>query len=77
MKKRKMYTIYYIMLGIFILGSYGGKVALWEQDRSGIPLEVYPVSIHMLPEKDRAALEQGICADSPEALTRMLEDYLS
>lgn len=77
MKKRKMYSIYCIILGIFILGSYGGRVALWEQDRSGTPLQIYPVSVTMLPEADRAALEQGIYADSQETLTQLLEDYLS
>lgn len=77
MKKRKMYSIYCIILGIFILGSYQGRIALWEQDRTGDPLRIYPVSVSLLPEADQEALNRGICADSPEALARMLEDYLS
>lgn len=77
MKKRKMYSIYCIMLGIFILGSYQGHIALWEHQRAGDPVQVYPVSVDMLPPADREALEQGICAEDREALVRMLEDYLS
>lgn len=77
MKKRKMYSIYCIILSIFILGSYQGHIALWEQERTGEPIQIYPVSVSMLPEADREALERGICADSQEALAAMLEDYLS
>lgn len=59
-----------------VLGSYRGFVALFEDDKTE-PRQIYPYRIESLPEKDQAALEEGIPVRSEKALEHLLEDYLS
>lgn len=66
----------WILLAGMTLGIYRGHVALW-QSGSAEPETVYPCPAALLPPEDQAALAKGIPADSPEALARLLEDFLS
>ena len=77
MKNRKIMYVSCVIAAVFILGSYRGKVALWEGDPAGAPIEVFPISLELLPQEDQAALQRGISAENRESLTRLLEDYLS
>ena len=58
------------------LGVHGGQLALLEEGSTD-PLQVYPMSVSMLPEADRQSLIQGIPIDSQQKLAQLLEDYLS
>ena len=60
----------------FLLGSYKGYVALWDEDDPD-PIQIFPVPLRTLPEKDRAQLEKGIYARSETELNQFLEDFLS
>ena len=60
----------------FLLGSYKGYVALWE-DEDPEPKHIFPCPVSALPEADREALEAGIHARSRIELEQILEDYLS
>ena len=64
-----------LILG-FLLGNYQGYVALWE-DTAREPAVIFPYRAASLPASDQAALSQGIYAQSPEDLHRLLEDLLS
>ena len=64
-----------LMLG-FLLGSYKGYLALWE-DEDPEPRQIYPLPLASLPQADQDALEQGIHVRNQKALNRLLEDYLS
>lgn len=66
----------WILLAGMTLGIFRGHVALW-RNSSPDPEAVYPYSAALLPPEDQAALARGIPADSPEALARLLEDFLS
>ena len=60
----------------FLLGSFRGFVALW-QDDSPEPIQIFPCPVSNLPEADQNALLAGIPARSRMELDRLLEDYLS
>lgn len=64
-----------IMAG-FLLGSYKGYVALWEDDDPD-PKQIFPCPVASLPEADQVSLEQGIRARSETELNILLEDFLS
>lgn len=68
--------VYFSLILLFILGCKDGHIALWTDD-SPEPLQVFPYSAASLPDADRKALEQGIRTEDPQALLRLLEDYLS
>ncbi len=65
-----------ILLSGVTLGTFRGYVALWH---GGCPQPetVYPYPAALLPPEDQRALAEGIPVESPEALARLLEDYLS
>ena len=60
----------------FLLGSFRGYVALWDEDRPD-PIQIFPCPVENLPEEDRQALEKGVPARSRLELDRLMEDYLS
>lgn len=64
-----------IALG-FLLGSFKGYLALWEEDKAE-PVQIFPCPVDSLPEADQTALEEGIHARSRIELDQFLEDYLS
>jgi len=63
------------MLG-FLLGSFRGYVALWDEDDPD-PKHIFPCPVASLPEADQKALEEGVYARSEMELNILLEDYLS
>ena len=73
---RKLHNIYCILCLGYLLGVYRGQIALWKEPDPQ-PIRIFPYSVSMLPEEDRATLEKGIRADSIMQLTRQLEDYLT
>ena len=73
---KKIAVLYCMTILGFLLGIQGGRIALWEDGKKE-PIKVFPYSASMLPEKDRALLEEGIHFDSKEELVRRIEDYLS
>jgi len=66
----------WILLAELTLGIFQGYVALWKSGGSQ-PETVYPYSAALLPPADQADLAEGIDVESPEALARLLEDFLS
>ena len=77
MKKRKISYIYCIIAAVFILGTYRGRVALWDGNDPSKPIAVFETPVTLLPPADQLALENGIYAENQESLTKLLEDYLS
>ena len=55
---------------------YQGKIAVFKNTDT-IPLDVYDTYIEYLPEHDRQILMEGIRADSPGELQKIIEDYTS
>ena len=68
--------IFLLLTIIGYLGVHNGYLALYDDTR-GQPLMVLPYQVDIYPAEDRRALTQGIPFDSQEALTRILEDFLS
>lgn len=73
---KKLHYLYCILVLGFILGIQDGYVALWK-DGNKEPMKVFPYRAAMLPQKDQAALKQGIPIDEDTDLARLLEDFLS
>lgn len=59
-----------------LLGCWKGRVALFQAGDPD-PVQVYPVSITLLPPADQKALEDKIAIGSAAELTTLLEDLLS
>lgn len=55
---------------------YQGKIAVFKNENT-IPLDVYDSYVAYLPEHDRQLLKDGIRADSPSELQKIIEDYTS
>ena len=68
--------LYLTLLLSILLGTYQGRIALWETDRTA-PVKVFPYETKSLPLSDQALLEKGIPIASREQLVYLLEDYLS
>lgn len=73
MKKTFLLTL---CLAGYILGISRGYVAVWRDDDPQ-PWLVTDMPAALLPKKDRAALEKGICLPEDYTLTKALEDYCS
>ena len=58
------------------LGIHNGHLALFDES-SEDPLLIFPHKAEMYSDADQKKLAQGIFYDSPEELTRILEDFLS
>ena len=57
----------------YIVKDYGGKVAVFDTS-SNIPLVIYEIYTHLLPENDIELLRRGIVVTSREQLQSCLED---
>ena len=73
---RKYRQVYLALIFTFILGVHKGKLALYKPGCQD-PLRVFPYRVEMLPAADQAALEKGIPINTPDGLSRLIEDYLS
>lgn len=60
----------------FLLGVHNGQLALWNSEDPE-PARVFPYAASLLPPADQAALRRGIPVESPEDLSRLLEDFSS
>lgn len=60
----------------YTVTEYQGKVAVFKNTDT-IPLDVYNTYVSHLPEHDRLLLKEGIRADSPGELQKIIEDYTS
>lgn len=60
----------------YIVTEYQGKIAVFKNTDT-IPLDVYDTYVEYLPEHDRQLLIEGIRADSPGELQKIIEDYTS
>lgn len=60
----------------YTLREYEGKLAVFRGD-SKAPYQIYDVSVSTLPEYDRTLLKEGIPAETPAQLDRLIEDYTS
>ena len=75
--KPKSTNILSILLALtFLLGSYKGYLALWE-DGDPKPKKIFPCPVSSLPAADQEALEKGIYIGTKNGLSRYLEDFLS
>ena len=75
----RLYTKFILTIPLFcgfVLGMHGGRLALLEIE-TGRPVEVFPLHASRLPPADQKRRAEGIPVDSPQALARLLEDYLS
>ncbi len=61
---------------ISYLGIHNGYLALFDSAVSG-PLMILPYHAQLYPELDQQALQKGIVYNTPEELSRLLEDFLS
>ena len=60
----------------FLLGIYEGKIALWS-DFKKEPIQVFPYSASLLPQKDQKRLKSGIHFSNLDELKKFVADYLS
>ena len=67
---------YLTLIFTFLLGCHDGFVALWIPPAKE-PAVVFPYAVTSLPPADQKRLQEGIEAETNEALTSLLEDYLS
>ena len=58
------------------LGIHNGHLALFDE-QSTAPLLILPHTVQMFSAEDQQKLAQGIEFDSPQELSRILEDFLS
>ena len=72
----KRRCIYLTLVLSFLLGSYQGFLALWQEGKTK-PVKVYPYSVSSLPPADQALVNKGIPIASRQQLQYLLEDYLS
>ena len=76
MRKTRKNALFLLLFSGFILGLHKGNLALLDGE-TGKAVEIFPVRANLLPPVDQQKLAAGIPADSPEALARLLEDFLS
>lgn len=58
----------------FVLGEYGGRVAVYGAGADAMPRKVTSIWVHYLPAADRNALKKGIRAADELVLAALLED---
>lgn len=61
----------------WVLGEYGGYVAVFAPGDGLLPGRVTDVQVRLLPEKDRTQLSQGIVVADRRELMMLLEDFSS
>ena len=62
------------LTGQLVLGSYDGRVSVFDSGNLKAPLEVTDIDISALREADRSQLESGLAVSSREELMSLLED---
>lgn len=60
----------------YLLGEYGGRVSVLSP-ATREPEMIFDIYVRTLPEADQALLQEGIRVETYEALTRLIEDYIS
>ena len=65
-----------LLCAVCYLGIHNGYLALFDSAQPA-PVLILPYKEQLYPESDRNALRQGIIYNTPEELTRLLEDFLS
>lgn len=63
-----------VQTGQLVLGSYQGRVSVFDQGDLSTPLEVTDIELAQLREADRSRLESGMEIASQEELLSLLED---
>lgn len=58
----------------FVLGEYGGCVAVYSPLQSGVPRRVTDIAVQLLPSADRVQLKNGIPVRDDRELLTLLED---
>lgn len=61
-------------LSSYILKDWGGKLALFRAEET-VPLEIYELYTHLLPEQDAEQLRHGIPLRDLDEVNRLLEDF--
>jgi len=71
------YAVCFFTLAVSLyLGCWQNHVALFH-DPDPDPIQVYPVQLDLLPQKDQLELRNGIPVSGTEELSKLLEDLLS
>lgn len=60
--------------GKYVLGEYGGKVAVFCPKLGELPRRITAIEVGTLPALDRERLQSGIPVDDRTTLTMLLED---
>ena len=63
-----------VSTGQLVLGSYNGRVSVFDSSNLSAPLEVTDIDLSVLREADRSQLEAGMAVASQEELMSLLED---
>ncbi|MBQ4161211.1 MAG: BofC C-terminal domain-containing protein [Clostridia bacterium] len=65
--------------GYYVLKDYMGKLAVYRvyHDGTRVIASILDTDIYQLPARDVESLQEGIVLRSEEALTRILEDFMS
>ena len=63
-----------VLTGQLVLGSYDGRVSVFDSGNLKTPLEVTDIDLSALREADRSQLESGLAVASREELMSLLED---
>lgn len=58
----------------YVVKEYGGKVAVFNSEET-IPIAVYKIYVHLLPENDVELLRKGISVDDDYTLLKTLENF--
>ncbi len=60
----------------YTMKNHGGKLAVFEAKEDS-PRLVFDVYINTLPEYDQQLLQEGVTVEGEDALTQLIEDYIS
>ncbi len=60
----------------YIMRNHGGRLAVFEAQEDS-PRLVFDVYINTLPEYDQELLQEGVSVEGEDALTKLIEDYIS
>lgn len=60
----------------YIMRNHGGRLAVFEAQEDS-PRLVFDVYVNTLPEYDQEILQEGVSVEGEDALTKLIEDYIS
>jgi len=60
----------------YIMKNHGGRLAVFEAQEDS-PRLVFDVYINTLPKYDQEILQEGVSVEGEDALTKLIEDYIS